>query len=148
MNCWCRRSGGTAAPLTQGARGCLGEVFNHSTPWRLKVHHGTWWHFCVGNFLLPNFGFLLFSLHCGPQQAQLPPKLPGCPILPRWMLRGQCYSFFSKLLSSSKESPHTWRHQKSISSRNGGNWGYSLGMLLGKNRNFISLAHLGTKMMI
>lgn len=48
----------------------------------------------------------------------------------------------------SKESPHTWRHLQSISSRNGGNWGCSLGVLMGKNRNLISLAQLGTKMTI
>lgn len=69
-------------------------------------------------------------------------------VLQSALLGGQRCSFSSKLLSPSKESLHTQRCLQTISRKNGGKWGCSLGVLTGKNRNFISLAQLGTKMMI
>lgn len=117
--------------------GCLGEIFDHSIPWRAQVHCSMWQHLCAGSFLQLNFVFLLFSLHCS----------PGCPSLLHWVLAGLCHDI-SEFLSSSKESLHTWWYLQSISSRNRGNGKWGQGILAGKNRNCISLALLGTKKMI
>lgn len=66
---WAVESRGAEALLHQGAQLCLGELFDHSIPWGSQLHYGMQQHLCEGKFLLLNFVFLLFPLHCS----------PGCP---------------------------------------------------------------------